>query len=78
MADMKLINDAVAKLATHLKPVVEEIEKSPAICKDRYDQYMTVLSNLSGGSMNKKALISLALVKAGANKAGVEAAAKLV
>lgn len=58
-----------------LKPIVAEIEKSPATTKGRYDRYMIILSKFPP---TKRRVFAAILIKAGANEYGVTSALSLL
>jgi hypothetical protein len=67
----------VADLVPDLQPLVAEIEKSLPTTRNHYGRYMSLIGSLSKGSIAMGKVISLALVKAGANAQGVQDAFKL-
>jgi len=74
-ADIKAkADELITDLANDLRPMVEEIEASVAITENRYDKYMGILDLMGAGDPAAIGIISLALLEAGANKQGVEAA----
>ena len=68
------LKKAVLSIAEALAPVLEEIHNSPATSKNYYADYMRILSY----KPDSIKLLALALLYAGANPAGLEAALKLV
>jgi len=73
----------IIELTEACKPLVEHIEGSPALTKDRYDQYMRAISEIASRLSDVKSvtairLAGVALIYAKANKAGVQAALKIM
>jgi hypothetical protein len=68
----------IDSLTPEFKEVVNEIEKSPATCRNHYDKYMSVIGGLSKGSKTTAKIIGLALIQAGANSQGVNDALQFV
>lgn len=74
--DTKL-NAIVDDLAKEFKPVVSDIESGIKTTQNNYGRYLSLLSQLSDGNKNKSQIFALALIKAGANRAGVSSALKV-
>ena len=70
----KLISD----LAQDLRPEVERIEKGIKTTQNNYGHYMALISTVSKGNKGLAKLLSLALVRAGANPQGVASAMQFV
>lgn len=66
----------VAEAVELLKPIVENIEKSPPNTKYHYGAYMALLGQAETKQL--RVLLSSALIRAGANSLGVGAALKLL
>lgn len=70
--------DAIADIATDLKPLVDEIEADLLkTTQNNYGRYMTILSTLGSGGETMTRIVGLALIKAGANREGVKSALKI-
>ena len=67
----------IADLAGDLKPEVERIESSIQTTQNHYGRYMSLLTGF-GDTKQKLYLISLALIKAGANRQGIASALKII
>lgn len=63
----------VATIAAELRPMVAEIEASPPTTQGHYGRYGGLLATVSRGSARVSAVYLLALVAAGANRAGAGA-----
>ncbi len=66
--------DDIAKM---MAPLVKEIEDGIKTTQNNYGRYGALLSQFSKGDKSKAKVISLALIKAGANVQGVENGLKL-
>ena len=68
----------ITALAKDLKPLVHDIEASAVEdMKNHYGRYMNVLGLLGGANFATNKIIALALIQAGANRAGVAFALKI-
>lgn len=65
-------------LAEDFKFTVAKIEGGIKTTKDNYGSYMNLISTLSKGDSNVAHVISLALIKAGANANGVGSAMRIL
>ena len=65
----------IRSLAKDLGPLVEEIEAGVPTTKDNYNRYMSVLSGFKG---NYRLACAVALIRAGAPRAGVNTALRNV
>jgi hypothetical protein len=70
----RLINS----MAEDMRPIVQQIEASPAITCDHYGDYLGAIGVLSEGDPTLAKAVALAFVRAGANKAGVAAALRIL
>lgn len=78
------LDNVIDQLATIAKPLVDRIEASPEITKDHYGDYMLALDRVVG--MLSKAErrpstylgVAVAFQRAGANKAGVQSALRVM
>jgi hypothetical protein len=68
----------IKELAEDVRPEVQRIEAKPATTQNHYGDYMALLNIVSGGNSQVGKVISLALIEAGANKAGVASALKIL
>lgn len=66
---MEKLEKLLSDLADDIKPEVSKIESGIAATQNHYGDYMQILSMFSG---NTRILIGLALIRAGANKKGVQ------
>lgn len=64
-------NQFINNLAEEFKTTVEKIEKSIPETRNHYGKYMGIISFFSAGNKFKAQVISLALIKAGANELGI-------
>ena len=64
-------------LAGDLKEIVTDIEASPKTTKNHYGRYMSVIAGTAHGDAATGRVIAMALLKAGANHAGVNSAFSL-
>ena len=71
------LDTLIKDLANDLREEVQRIEASPDTTQNHYANYGALISRLAAGNQNVAKLISLALVKAGANRLGVSNAVKL-
>jgi hypothetical protein len=72
--EMRLkIEQVVDSLVPDLKPEVARIEASLAATQNRYGDYGELLTSIAP-SKSKAQIVALALIKAGANRAGVASA----
>ena len=72
------IQTLIDDLAKDLQPMVQEIEASPKMTQNHYGRYMSLLSSLGKGNKDSTQIIALALMSAGANKAGIASALKIL
>ena len=76
------LDTLINTLAKAVKPVVTVIESGPAITKDHYSEYLGVITKvaaqLPAAGRNVHLGIGIALQRAGANKAGVQAALRIL
>lgn len=72
------LNALINGLAEDCKPAVAQIEAGIKTTKDNYGPYMNLISMLSKGDAKVANLISLALIKAGANTNGVASAMRVL
>ena len=71
------LKQLVTGLAEDLKPEVVKIEKKFATTKNRYGDYMALISAVAKDERTAK-LIVLALIEAGANREGVTDAMRII
>lgn len=65
-------------LVPDLKPIVQRIERRTRTTQNAYGDYMNLIVQLGKDDARMRKLIALALLKAGANKAGVRSALKVI
>lgn len=81
--------ELISELTEACQPIVEAIEASPPVTKDRYDQYMVAIAKiadrLKGSKAGSKAddktlarLAAVALTYAKGNKRGIQAALRVM
>ena len=61
-------------LANDLEPIVAVIEAGPKTTQNHYGRYMSVIAGTAHGDRATGRVIAMALIKAGANQAGVNSA----
>ena len=71
-----ILHEAIDDCAAIILPDVVRIKNSPATTKDHYGDYLAIISQ--GRSHMEKVVMIGALLKAGAEKDGVKAAANIV
>ena len=72
------LDAVVTALAGDLKSLVRDIEADPLkTTQNNYGRYMNVLGLLGKGNYGATQVIALALIEAGANRAGVASALKI-
>ena len=74
MTDQEKLDAAVKDLAGDFKDLVAEIEASVKLTQNHYGRYMSVIGRVAQGNRQTGQIVALALVKAGANRAGVASA----
>lgn len=72
------LTQLINSLADDVKPEVQRIETKLATTQNHYGDYMTLISTASNGNRQIGKVLSLALVKAGANAQGVASALKVL
>jgi hypothetical protein len=72
------IDALIADLAEDLKPAVQEIEGSIKTTQNHYGRYMSLLSLMGDGKPDLMKILGVALIKAGANRGGVNSAMKIL
>lgn len=77
MADQDVMNELVASLADDLREIVTEIEGGMQTTQNHYGRYMSVLAAVGQNEPSVKKVVAAALIKAGANHAGVSNALNL-
>ena len=70
------LNELIQDLATDFAPVVKDIESKREMTQGHYGEYMQLL-DMAKGDKVKGNLFALAMIKAGANTAGVGSALKI-
>lgn len=70
----KFLAKIIAGMADDLKPIVDEIEDSSPLTKDHYGRYLEVFTRLCNSDHKKSRVTLLALLAAGGNSNGVNAA----
>jgi len=70
------LNTLINDLASDFAPVVKDIESKREMTKGHYGEYMQLLG-MANGDKVKGNLFALAMIKAGANTAGVGSALKI-
>ena len=75
-AQIKQITEAADDLVPDVIDIVTEIENSAPTTQDHYGRYMAVLSTID--DKLSRLVTALAMSKAGANKAGISWALKLI
>lgn len=71
------LDTLIDDLADELKELVTEIETGSETTQNHYGHYMSVIIGASAGNKAKGQIVAVALIKAGANKAGVKSALSL-
>ncbi len=71
------IEAAIESLVPDLKGIVKEIEGGHKTTQNHYGRYMSLISKLGGDSRAMRNIVGLALIRAGANRAGVDSALRL-
>lgn len=72
------LDATVTAIAGDLKRIVDDIETEPIkTTQNNYGRYMNVLGLLGKGNIAATQVIALALIEAGANRAGVMSALKI-
>ena len=74
MTDQEKLDAAVKDLAGDLKDLVAEIEASLKLTQNHYGRYMSIIGQVAQGNRQTAQIVALALVAAGANRAGVASA----
>ncbi len=74
MTDQEKLDAAVKDLAGDLKDLVVKIEASPKLTQNHYGRYMSIIGQVAQGNRKIGQIVALALVAAGANRAGVASA----
>ena len=77
MNTTEVLHTFIARQADVLRSTVQEIEKSPEVCHNHYDQYMLLIQQCNEIKHSTK-LWAVVLIKAGANVPGVEAAVNII
>lgn len=77
-ADKAKLDAMIDDLVPDLKPIVQRIERRTRTTQNAYGDYMNLIVQLGKDDARMRKLISLALLKAGANKAGVQSALKVI
>lgn len=72
------LNALVDELAADFKPQVTKIESGIKTTQNHYGSYMQMLSVMAKGDKALGMVFSLALIKAGANREGVNSALKIL
>jgi len=76
--DSAKVDAIVADIGKELAPLVDKIESDPhPTTQHSYGRYMAVLAQLGEGDRDMIGIVALALMKVGANKAGVRWAYRL-
>lgn len=78
MTQKEQLRAALEAMAEALRPVVAEIEARPETTRDRYGDYMALISQLIERRAAPPLFYAACLIKAGANPEGVKAAAGLL
>ena len=77
---IKALTDAkkaiIDDMAETLKPIVQGIETSIKTTQDHYGRYLSILAQFKDKQM--RGIVGQALIQAGANKAGVNSALKIL
>ena len=71
------LDTLISDMAGDLKELVSDIEASPKFTQNHYGRYMAVLAGVAHGDSRKGQIVALALIRAGANPAGVQSALNL-
>ena len=74
MTDQEKLDAAVKDLAGDLKDLVVKIEASPKLTQNHYGRYMSIIGHVAQGNRQTGQIVALALIAAGANRAGVASA----
>jgi len=80
MNEQQKIDKAVALVEEFAKDpdviaLVQRIESGPELTQGHYGKYLALLSS---GNKDSRAILSLALISAGANKFGVDSAMRII
>jgi hypothetical protein len=76
MNEKERLDSLVKELAGDVRELVAEIEASPPVTQHHYGRYLSVILGV-GSDASVRKVIALALLEAGANKAGVGAALRI-
>jgi hypothetical protein len=72
------LDKLIIELAADFKPQVKKIESGIKMTQNHYGRYMQMLSVMAKGDKALGMVFSLALIKAGANREGVNSALKIL
>jgi len=71
------IEAMIESLVPDLKGLVKEIEGGHKTTQNHYGRYMSLIAKIGGDSKPMRNIVALALLRAGANRAGVSSALSL-
>ncbi len=72
------LRELILKFEPEVKEIVDLIEGEPHLTMHHYDRYMTAISRLANDNHNLGFVIGMAMIKAGANKQGVQSALRIL
>ena len=72
------VEAAIESLAADMPEVIAIAEREPMVTQGHYGNYLAIIPRLAGDDKTMQHIISLALIRAGANATGVRSAMKIL